>query len=434
MTTLVEPVAAGVSEPMRSEDLGIEAGILRDLTLKTMYHKGRCTRAALADALKVSGAIAHEMLQLFTSEGLGTVTGASDKRGGRYLYALTEKGLQRAEGAISRSGYVGPVPVPLHEYIANVRATSVRNLLLTREQFVRALHPLVLSEQTVTQLVRAASSRRSMLVYGPSGNGKTTLVRRIASAIGGSVPIPYAVEAYGQIIRLFDASKHEPVEPDDDVMPDDLLRSRPDRRWLHIRRPVIWAGGELARRSLELVYDDATKVYEAPLQLKANGGTLIIDDFGRQQIPAVQLLNRWIVALEASIDHLTMHTGQLMEVPFDVLVEFSTNLAPDRLADDAFLRRIRYKIEIPNPSGDEYRGIMRRACEDVDIPFDDEAVSYLLERWYGAGRELRGCHPRDIVDAIVDASSCDGSPLELSKDVLDDVCATYFLHPATAAK
>jgi predicted ATPase with chaperone activity len=169
-------------------------------------------------------------------------------------------------------------------------------------------------------------------------------------------------------------------------------------------------------------------VYEAPLPLKANGGTLIIDDFGRQQIPAVQLLNRWIVALEGGIDHLTMHTGQTIEVPFDVLVLFSTNLSPDALADEAFLRRIRYKIEVPNPTEDEFRVIFRRECDSRGIAYDDVAVTHLLTSWYAAhGRALRGCHPRDVVEAIEDACAYEGRRPALSRDLLDEVCATYFL-------
>jgi hypothetical protein len=189
----------------------------------------------------------------------------------------------------------------------------------------------------------------------------------------------------------------------------------------------------LTRQSLELVYDDETKVYEAPLQLKANGGTLIIDDFGRQQIPAVQLLNRWIVALEGGIDHLTMHTGQLIEVPFDVLVLFSTNLLPEQLADEAFLRRIRYKVEILNPTRDEFRIIFQRECAGAGIPYDDRVVDHLLEHWYDPyGRELRGCHPRDLVEALIDYCRYERCEPTLSGDVLDEVCTTYFVRPMHA--
>lgn len=431
---MITQAAPSRAEPMTIAELGIEHEMLRDLALKTLYYRGRLGRAALADELKIAASIVEDLLQTLTLDGLATVLGAAKPDGGSgaYVYVLTQKGLQRAEGAIARSGYVGPAPVPLTEYIANVNATSVRDETVTREAITRALDSLVLSDQTLTRLGRAAASRKSMLVYGQSGNGKTTAVRTLGHALGGSVRVPYAIEAYGQIIHLYDASKHVRVD-EAAFVGDDLLRQRPDRRWVEIERPVIWAGGELTRESLELVYDDETKVYEAPLQLKANGGTLIIDDFGRQQMPAVQLLNRWIVALEGGVDHLTMHTGQLMETPFDVLILFSTNITPDALADEAFLRRIRYKVEIPNPTRDEYLTIFRRVCTEAEIAYEEASVAHLLHRWYDAhGRELRGCHPRDLIEAVIDASSYDGKPSVLSPAMLDEVCETYFLRPGNA--
>jgi hypothetical protein len=207
------------------------------------------------------------------------------------------------------------------------------------------------------------------------------------------------------------------------------MKSRSDRRWLRIRRPVIWAGGELTKHSLELMYDESLRVYEAPLQLKANGGTLIIDDFGRQQMSPVALLNRWISALEGGIDHLTLHTGQMLEVPFDVLLLFSTNLEPTALADEAFLRRIRYKVEMPNPTREEFRAIMQAECQHAGVRFDRHAVDHLLQEWYDAyGRELRGCHPRDIVEAIADACGYEGHDAVLTPATIDEACATYFLH------
>jgi predicted ATPase with chaperone activity len=372
-------------------------------------------------------------MQSLSQEGLTTLFGASGTSSAGYVYALTQKGFNRAEAALARSGYIGPAPVPLDEYLAEVRASSISDDDVTREAVTNALGALVLSDETVARIGRAATSRRSTLVYGPSGNGKTTAVRAIGRVVGGTIRVPYAIEFLGQIIHLFDASKHEPVASDARGLEDDLLKARPDRRWVEIRRPVIWTAGELTRESLELVYDEGTKVYEAPLQLKANGGTLIIDDFGRQQIPAVQLLNRWIVALEGGIDHLTLRTGQLIEVPFDVLVLFSTNLSPEGLADEAFLRRIRYKVEIPNPTRDEFRAIFRRECSTAGVPYDDSVVDHLFEHWYDPyGRELRGCHPRDLVEALLDYCRYEGRSPALSPGVLDEICATYFLRPMQA--
>ena len=421
-------------EALRIADLGLEPGVVRDLAMKFLFYRGRMTRSELADELRLSANVVEELLQSLSQDELASVLGGTTGGPNGYVYMLTQKGLDRAEQAIQRSGYVGPAPVSLRAYIAQMESQSVRNEAITREQIARALAPLVLSERTMTRVGRAAASRKPTLVYGKSGNGKTTVVRSLASVVGGTIRIPFAIEIGGHIVHLFDPSKHVLAEDDEErAIEGTLLKSRADKRWVTIHRPIIWAGGELTRHSLELVYDEQTKVYEAPLQLKANGGTLIIDDFGRQQMPAVQLLNRWIVPLEGGNDHLTMHTGQTIEVPFDVLVLFSTNLSPHDLADEAFLRRIRYKIEVPNPTEDEFRAIFRRECDMRSIAASEDAVSHLLTRWYAPhGRELRGCHPRDIVEAIVDAAMYDSQHPELTPEVIDEVCATYFLEPGLA--
>jgi len=434
MTTMTKAPEQSTNEPMSVAELGLDRGIVRDLALKMLYYRGRLTRTDLANELKLSGPAMEEILQSLTHDGLVMVMGSEGTGSAAYLYAITQKGIDRAEAAIARSGYVGPAPVPLADYIAQVHAQTVVDAIVERDDVVRSLGTLVLADETVARIGRAASSRKPTLLYGASGNGKTTAVLTLGGVVGGTIRIPYAIEVVGQIIHLYDPSKHVVVD-DGAVEPDanDLLKPRTDRRWVTIKRPVIWAGGELTRHSLELVYDDESKVYEAPLQLKANGGTLIIDDFGRQQMPAVQLLNRWIVALEGGLDHLTMHTGQTIEVPFDVLVLFSTNLQPDRLADEAFLRRIRYKVEIPNPTEGEYRSIFRRECDKNRMAYDDAAVDHLLHHWYTAhNRQMRGCHPRDLVEAIVDAAKYETRQAVLSRDTLDEACTTYFLRPMNA--
>lgn len=434
MTTLAAASTPAIAEPMTAAELGIDPGVLLDLSLKTLFYRGRMTRAELSDQLKLSGSAMQEVLQSLTQDGLATVLGAEGGGPAGYMYALTQKGLDRADAAFGRSGYVGPAPVPLNEYVRQVTAQTVGKATITRDDIVAALSPLVLADQTVTRVGRAASSRKPTLIYGPSGNGKTTAVRTVGGVIGGSVYVPYAIEMVGQIVHVYDSSKHELLDEDNETAQrNGLMMQRIDRRWVRIKRPVVWAGGELTRHSLELMYDEATKVYEAPLQLKANGGALIIDDFGRQQMPAVQLLNRWIVALEGGVDHLTLHTGQTVAIPFDVLILFSTNLPPDRLADEAFLRRIRYKVEIPNPTRDEYCEIFRRECASRNVPYDEAAVMHLIAAWYeNHGRSMRGCHPRDLVEAVVDAANYDGRPPALTPEIIDEICTTYFLRPLNA--
>ena len=421
------------TEALTVAELGVDRGLLLDIALKTLFYQGRMTRREIADAMKISSSATQELMQTVTQDGLASVLGTEGNGGANYLYLLSEKGLNRAEAALGRSGYVGPAPVPLADYVARVQAQTLAGVTLSKRQVEQSLAPLVLPKEEIARIGRAASSRKSILIHGPSGNGKTTAVRAIGDAIGGAMYIPYAIEMVGQIVHLYDPSKHE-LLPDDHVdSADGTLPRRLDRRWVRIRRPAVWAGGELTRTSLELMYDENTKVYEAPLQLKANGGTLIIDDFGRQQMPAVALLNRWIGALEGGVDHLTLHTGQTIDVPFDVLVLFSTNLSPHDLADDAFLRRIRYKVALANPTPTDFHTIFQRECERAGIDYSHAAVTHLLDHWYARhDRELRGCHPRDIIEAIVDSAAYDGSRPQLTPATIDEACATYFLEPLNA--
>lgn len=429
MTTLTSPrIEAERVEPVTLGGLGVNPAVVRDLLLKTMFYRGRMTRVELADELCISVAIVEDVLHALTRDGLATVLTSETDRASSYGYTLTGQGHGRAEEALSRNGYIGPVPVSIADYVAQVREQSVAGIDIPRRELERGLSTLVLNDDTLRRIGWAVRSHKPMMIHGESGNGKTTVAHNVGNIVGGTVLVPYAVEIVGQIVRVFDASKHEPVRDDadgDDI--DALLRPRPDGRWARVRRPVIWAGGELTRHSLELILDADTRLYEAPLQLKANGGTLIIDDLGRQQIPAVQLLNRWIVALESGADHLTLHTGQTVEVPFDVLLVFSTNLPPESLADEAFLRRIRYKVEIPGPDEAEYREIFQRECAMRGIAYDDAAVTHLFATWYAGRREMRGSHPRDIVEAVVDAARHDDRPPVITPASLDDACRSYFL-------
>lgn len=417
-----------VKEPLSVAALGIDPSMVRDLALKSMFYGGRFTRSELAAELCVSVPVVEEVLSALNRDGLVSVLAAESGSPNAYIYTLTSKGYQRAEEALSRNRYVGPVPVPLADYVARMRAQAVSGVEMRAEDLARALSTLVLSDDTARRIGWAVASRKPLLLYGESGNGKTTLARTVGSVVGGTITIPYAIEIVGQVVRIFDQSKHERLEEGPPRAGDaDMFRARSDRRWVEVRRPLIWAGGELTRQSLELAYDADTRIYEAPLQLKANGGILIIDDLGRQQISAVQLLNRWIVALESGSDHLTLHTGQTVEIPFDALIMFSTNLPPQDLADEAFLRRIRYKVHIDSPGEEEYREIFRRECIARGLPYDDDVVRHLFDRWYRDGREMRGCHPRDLIDAVFDAAAHARREPALTIASIDEACRSYFL-------
>lgn len=421
---VLEPPVDSRPEPTTIAETGLTREFLYELALKSIYYTGTATAAELVDALGLSGSVVQEILSALSRERLIMVLGGETARPMSYQYTITDQGIERAQAAMQRTQYVGVAPVPFAAYAEQVERQRIRGLALTREQVERALSPLVLDEPTRLHVGRAAASRKPTLVYGASGNGKTTIVQALGETVSGEILIPYAIEVLGHVIRLYDPSKH--VRAEEPAAGVHRMR-RHDRRWIRIQRPSIWVGGELTRHSLELVWDERSKTYEAPLQLKANGGTLIIDDFGRQQIPAVELLNRWIVALEGGVDHLTFHTGQTLAIPFDVLVLFSTNLEPAHLADDAFLRRIRYKIEVPNPAEEEFREIFRREAEKHGLAYDDAVVDHVLRTWY-AGRELRGCHPKDIVEAVLDAARYEGREPALTREAVDDACQTYFLH------
>jgi predicted ATPase with chaperone activity len=413
-------------EPMTVADTGLDLGFLAELTLKTMYYSARPSARDLAATLALSMPVMQEVLTLLTRDALAEIIPGEGRGPATYIYRLTGRGLERAAAAFERNAYVGPAPVPLDAYVNQVHRQSAGGRSFSPKLVASALKGLVLSEETLTRIGRAVFSGRPTLIYGPSGNGKTTIAHLLGHAIGGRIYIPYAVGVYGHIVRLFDPSKHF-LAPEGSKG-GETAPTRRDQRWAAVRRPALLAGGELTRHSLEFVFDDRSKVYEAPLQMKANGGILIIDDFGRQRIPAVELLNRWIVALEGGVDHLSLHTGQTIEVPFDVVPLFSTNLPPEHLADEAFLRRIRYKVEIPNPSREEFRTIFRRVCEEHKIEVEEPMVDYLLDHWYGRqGRELRGCHPRDLIEAVADAAHYDGGKATLTAQTMDEACHTYFL-------
>ncbi|MGA2286246.1 MAG: ATP-binding protein [Dehalococcoidia bacterium] len=400
---------------------------MSELALKALYYSAHPAASELAETLTLSVPVMQEVLALLTRDGLCEIIAGEGQGPATFRYRLTAKGLERVSVAFERNAYVGPAPVPLKDYVAQVKRQSTGGSGFTANVVRQALSRLVLSDSTRSRIGRAIFSGRPTLIYGPSGNGKTTITHLLGQALAGYIAVPYALEVYGHIVRLFDPSKHERFDYEEQA--GDLRRRRHDRRWAIVRRPAVMAGGELTRQGLELVLDERSKVYEASLQMKANGGILVIDDFGRQQIPAVELLNRWIVALEGGVDHLSLHTGQTIEVPFDVIPFFSTNLPPEALADEAFLRRIRYKVEIPDPTPDEFRMIFAGVCMECQIQPREGAVDYLLQRWYEPQqRKLRGCHPRDLIEAVIDAARYEGKgAAAVTPEALDEVCHTYFL-------
>ena len=426
-----------VPQPQTIEETGLDFGLLVDLCIKTMYYIGRPRARAISSQLGLTFHIVQEILTFLKREQLCEVVGSAGLGEQNYQYTLTGKGAEKAEEVLARSRYVGPAPVPFQKYLEFVERQSVKRLAVTREDVERVLSNLVLSERTLRSVGPAINSGKAILLYGGSGNGKSTMARAIGETLDGQVLVPYAIEINGQIIKVFDARIHQEVEDspplerrsdeDGNALPNGLERRR-DRRWAMIRRPVVMAGGELTLRDLELRYDPVSKLYVAPLQVKANGGALVIDDFGRQLVQPRELLNRWIVPMDKGSDHLTLQTGESIEIPFDVLLVFSTNLPPAQLGDEAFFRRIHHKIEIPNPTREEFLQILERVCQERDITFSQEGASYLLEHHYAeTGRPLRGCHPRDLMELVEDIARYRGREPALDPDLIDLACESYFV-------
>jgi predicted ATPase with chaperone activity len=420
------PTSAPFIPPMPTsvKETGLPLGFLTDLALKIMYFEGNLSGHVLTERMKLPyTGVVDQVLDFLKREQLCEVKGAGGFAEAAYQYAISEKGRAMGREALDRSQYAGPAPVTLDAYTEVIHRQPLGKVVVHQRTMRQALAHLVINEATFSQLGPAVNSGRSVFLFGHPGNGKTAIAESVGDMIlGDAMYIPYAIEIGGQVIRVFDSVNH--VQAD---VPASKSRA-PDPRWVRIQRPVIITGGELTLETLDLVYDETNKYYEAPFQMKANGGLLLIDDFGRQQARPRDLLNRWIVPLEKRVDYLTLHTGRKIEVPFDVLIVFSTNLAPRDLVDEAFLRRIRHKIEIKDPSWDEYREIFRRVCEAKSVPYDDRGLAYLIQEHYlRLKHPARACHPRDIVDQLVDIARYLNVPPALNKDLIDRACEAYFV-------
>jgi hypothetical protein len=400
--------------------------------LKLVYYKSDMTSVEIADELALPfRGIIEKVLEFLKREEYVEVTGTKGFGERGFQWMISGKGSERAVQALERDQYVGPAPVSLERYNEMVLRQTVGDLVVGPEDVQSALSHLVVTPRFINKVGPAVNSGRSFFLYGPPGNGKTVIAKSIVRMLKGTVYIPYTVMVDGQIIRLYDELNHRLAEDSQEENEDGKVSlgnaNRTDPRWVKIRRPEIIVGGELTMRNLDLIYDPISKTYEAPFQMKANTGLFVIDDFGRQSMRPQDLLNRWIVPLELRVDFLTLQTGKKIEVPFDQLIVFSTNLDPRDLVDDAFLRRIRHKLKVDNPDEKTYYQIMQRECAAHSLELTPDTFVYLMQTHYLAeNRSLRCCHPRDIVDQIVDISSYFGTRPALSKQLLDAACDSYF--------
>ena len=410
-------------EPTSIEQTGLSLAFLTDLALKTLYGRGQLTLAEIAGALGLPITnVVDKVMDWLKAEHLAEIKGGTGLSAAAYVYTIVDKGAEKARQALERSQYTGKAPVPLAAYVAAVKRQSIQGISVSQAEVQRAFSQIVLSPATVAELGPAVNSGKSIFLFGPPGNGKTTIADIAVSLLKGEVVLPYAVEVDGQVIQVFDQVYHRPAL---DQATSDRLRY--DHRWAVSKRPVVVTGGELTLEMLDLIYEDTGKLYEAPFQMKANGGIFMIDDFGRQRVSPRDLLNRWIVPLEKRVDYLALKTGKKIEIPFDMLIIFSTNLDPKDLVDEAFLRRIRYKIAIDSPTLPQFEEIFRRMCARKQIEFTAEGLGTFLAYYKANGLEYRACHPRDLLEQLTDAARFFNRPAALQPDLIRMACESYFV-------
>ena len=411
------------------EQTGMNRSFLIELILRTIYTRSRATGQEIANHLRLSYSVISPLLEELRAAQYVDTAGQHGFFDSTYEYFLISRGALAVTEALQKTEYVGPCPVPFHSYIEAMRLQTIKNVVVTRRSIRQAFADLIISEPVLNEVGPAVNSGSSIFLFGYPGNGKTSIAERITHLMGDAIYIPYTIEVDGQLIKVFDPIVH--MEVADETVDEGFAfdEDRVDRRWARIRRPVVVVGGELTLPMLDLFYNAVAKVYEAPFQLKANGGIFLIDDFGRQQARPMDLLNRWIVPLEKRYDYLTTVAGTKLEVPFDQLIIFSSNLDPQERADEAFLRRIKYKIHVQDPNEAQWRQIWQLVCRHRKVPYDDMSVDYLLEKWYKPyNRPLRMCQPRDLLDQMIAMAKYSMEEVSLADpDLLDAACRTYFI-------
>ena len=428
MTTVQLESLAQLPAPLTLADTGLKRDMVEQLTLKALHFAGELTGFELSERLGLSFPAIDGAINSIKTQQLVEIVGGTALGPPSYNYRISQRGRERAAMFLDRNMYHGVAPVPLTQYIRYMNGFYAVTPRQVSPDMVRAAFShLVLSDRVLNQLGPAVNAGHSLFVYGPPGNGKTVISQAIRNLLLGDIWIPHALEVDGSIITLYDPINHEafPLPP---ASPSIDSSQQYDRRWIRCKRPLVTVGGELTLESLELTYNPTAGMYRAPVQLIANGGVLVIDDFGRQQAPPQALLNRWILPLEGRIDYLQMQSGQKIAVPFMVLPVFATNIRPADLVDEAFLRRIQYKVLAENPTPHDFAVIFEKVCTERGLPFDQSLVSHLLDVVFKPRSiAMRGCQPRDLINQALALAKYRGEPHRLTTELLDQACATYFV-------
>jgi len=430
---LMDPEAVSVvvpsypPAPKTFEEIGLPENFLAQLLLKHAFFRYAFSAREMSETLKIPEHLIELLIEYLRQQKYLDISPRDilhplpAHMATEIRYTLSEAGKQNAAQLLEFNSYAGPVPVSLEDYWDWVEAQTVQQLEITEARLREAFKDYVVTEPLFNEIRAGIASGRSIFLFGPSGNGKSALVRCIAETLEDSVYIPYALYVHGQIIRVYDEFIHEGVAPSREAQGH-------DGRWVLCRRPVVIAGGEMTEAALEPKYNPVSKYYEASHQILANNGLFVIDDFGRQKISPQQLLNRWMVPLESRQDFCNLHTGQQFAVPFDQLIIFCSNLNPNALADEAFWRRIRHKVFIGEINLEQYLEIFRRACTHYALDFDQNIIQEIVANYYVHGpRSFRACHPRDLVENLIDRARALGQVPRLTYQNLDVACRSYFI-------
>ncbi|MBN1909301.1 MAG: AAA family ATPase [Pirellulales bacterium] len=422
LATLMAEEAFRPAAPQSLEETGLTSALVEALICKNLALVGTCSGRGIAEKVCLPFGILEGLFQSLRTRQIIVHTGSAPVND--YYYSLTEQGRDRTRLLTSASAYVGAAPVPLMDYVLSVDAQTIRAEAPKRSQLTEAFSDISVDTSLFESLGPAVNSGAGLFLYGAPGNGKSTLARRITSCFGQHIWVPRTLIEDGQLIKLYDNAYHEAVDEDHNSL---IKSAEHDQRWIKIRRPTVVVGGELTMDNLEIRHDPVSNVGEAPLQLKSNCGCLLIDDFGRQRVEPAELLNRWIIPLENRHDFLTLSTGKKFQVPFEQLIIFSTNLEPSDLVDDAFLRRIPYKIEIGDPSEQEFHDLFDIYAQKFGCECRHDVVDYLLnEHYHPNGRPLRRCQPRDLLTQVRNYCTYNDLPLEMEPAYFDHVVRSYF--------